>query len=89
MVGFMNESDLNGFESFVRRAKSGGFLLDDAHSFRDKAASADSNLFWSIISSPHHVLRCLCKERPANTTYALDRIHLPFQKETARISYLG
>src|SRR6218665_3209863 len=36
-------------ESVVRRAKMGGFLPDDAPSFRDMAASADSNLFGSII----------------------------------------
>src|SRR6218665_1593412 len=58
-------SDLNRLESFVRRAKMGGFLPDDAPSYRDMATSADSNLFGSIISNPHHVLRGLCKERPA------------------------
>ena len=87
--GFLNESDLNRLASFVRRAKRGGFLPDDAPSFRDMVARADSNLFGSIISKPHHVLRCLCRECPAIPyNYGLDRIHLPFQKETARISYL-
>ena len=32
---------------------------------------------------------CAGSARPSNTTYGLDRIHLPSQKETARISYLG
>src|SRR6218665_3918965 len=63
--GFLSESDLNRLESFVRRTKRGGFLPDDAPSFRDMAARADSNLFGSIISNPHHVLRCLCRESPA------------------------
>ena len=64
-MGFLIESDLNHLESFVRRAKIGGFLPDDAPSFRDMVASADSNRLGSIISNLNHVLRCLCKERPA------------------------
>src|SRR6218665_2656594 len=88
---FLNESDLNHLESFVQRARRGGFLPDDASSFRDMAASANSNLFGSIFRKPHHVLSYLCRERPAiqNTTYGLDRIHLQTQKKAARISYLG
>jgi len=48
--GFLSENDLNRLESFVRHAKRGGFLSDDAPSFRDIAARADSNLFGFIIS---------------------------------------
>src|SRR6218665_1912423 len=83
--GFLSESDLNRLESFVRCAKRGDFLPDDAPSFRDMAARADSNLFGSIISNPHHVLRCLCHSiQPTVSTASMT-----FQKETARISYLG
>src|SRR6218665_1118506 len=32
---------------------------------------------------------CARSARPSNTTYALDRIHLPFQKETPRFLILG
>ena len=45
------------------------------------AASADSNLFGSIISDPI-MFSAVCAW-PSKSTSALDHIHLPFQKETA------
>src|SRR6218665_2105950 len=55
--GFSSERDLKRLDSFIRRAKGGGFLPDEALSFREKA---DSSLFETIISNPNHVLRNLC-----------------------------
>src|SRR6218665_1023128 len=57
--GYSSERDLNRLDSFIRRAKRGGFLPDDAPSFREIAAQADSSLFKTLISNPNHVLRSL------------------------------
>jgi len=62
--GYSSERDLNRLESFIRRAKRGGFLPDEAPSFREMAALADSSLFKTLISNPNHVLRSLCTLRP-------------------------
>jgi len=55
--GFSSERDLNHLDSFIRRAKWGGFLPDEAPFFREMAVQADSSLFETIISNPNHVLR--------------------------------
>src|SRR6218665_3010272 len=39
--GYSSERDLNRLNSFIRRAKRGEFLPDDAPSFREMAAQAD------------------------------------------------
>jgi len=49
------------------RARRGEFLPDEALIFKTMAARADSALFGAIISNQHHVLRSLCKDRPAIT----------------------
>src|SRR6218665_3616457 len=43
--GYSSERDLNRLDSFIRRAKRGGFLPDEAPFFREMAAQADSSLF--------------------------------------------
>src|SRR6218665_804295 len=43
--GFSSERDLNRLDSFIRRAKRGGFLSDEAHSFREMMVQAGSSLF--------------------------------------------
>jgi len=48
--GLLNESDLNRLESFLRRARRGGFLPDEAPTFKTMAAGADSALFGAIIT---------------------------------------
>src|SRR6218665_1556931 len=58
--GYSSERDLN---RFIRRAKRGGFLPDEAPSFREIAAQADSSLFKTLISNPNRVLRSLCTLR--------------------------
>src|SRR6218665_1472159 len=76
--GLLNESDLNRLESFLRRARRGGFLADEAPTFKTMAARADSALFGAIISNQHHVLRSLCKECPTITYNLHPRSH-PFE----------
>src|SRR6218665_1773336 len=51
--GYSRERDLNRLDSFIRRAKQGGFLPDDAPSFKEMAAKADSSLFKTLISNPN------------------------------------
>src|SRR6218665_1565536 len=46
--GYSSERDLNRLDSFIRRAKRIGFLPDDAPSFREMAAQADSGPFKNI-----------------------------------------
>src|SRR6218665_1272495 len=53
----------------------GGFLPDEAPTFKTMAARADSALFGAIINNQHHVLRSLCKERPAMTYNLRPRSH--------------
>jgi len=76
--GLLNKSDLNRLESFLRRARRGGFLPDEAPTFKTIAAWADSTLFGAIISNQHHVLRSLCKDRP-DITYNLRPRSLLFE----------
>src|SRR6218665_3938893 len=49
--GYSSERDLNRLDSFIRRAKWGGFLPDEAPSFREMEAQADSSLFKTLIST--------------------------------------
>src|SRR6218665_3019365 len=42
----------------------GGFLPDEALSFTEMPAQADSSMFKTIIINPNHVLRSLCTLRP-------------------------
>src|SRR6218665_1038530 len=58
--GYSSKWDLNRLDSFIRRAKRGGILPDEAPSFREMAAQADSSLFKKLSSNPNHVLRSLC-----------------------------
>jgi len=59
--GLLNESDLKRPENFLSRARRGGFLPDEAPTFKTMAARADSALFGAIINNQHHVPRSLCK----------------------------
>src|SRR6218665_3461885 len=64
-------------DSFIRRAKRGGFLPDEAPSFRQMAAQTDSSLFKTLISNPNHVPRSLCTLRPTIQYHLRSRPH-PF-----------
>src|SRR6218665_1656495 len=75
--GYSSERDLNRLDSFIRRAKQGEFLPDDAPSFREMAAQADSSLFKTLISNPNHVLSSLCTLRPTIQYHLRPRPH-PF-----------
>src|SRR6218665_1992131 len=75
--GYSSERDLNRLDSFIRWAKWGGFLPDEAPSFREMAAQADSSLFKTLISNPNHILRSLCTLRPT-TQYHLRSRPPPF-----------
>src|SRR6218665_240217 len=75
--GYSSERDLNRLDSFIRRAKRGGFLPDDAPSFREIAAQADSSLFKTLISNPNHVLRSLYTLGPTIQFHLRPRPH-PF-----------
>src|SRR6218665_2558979 len=67
--GLLNEFDVNRLESFLRRARRGGFLPDEAPTFTTMAARAGSALFGAIISNEHHVLRFMCRSVPQSHNY--------------------
>src|SRR6218665_78165 len=58
------------------------FLPDEALSFREMAAQADSSLCETIISNPNHVLRTLCTLRPTIQYHLRPRPH-PFSLRTS------
>jgi|SRR6218665_1133 len=65
--------------------QQGGFLPDEAPTFKTMAARTDSELFGAIISNQHHVLRTLCRLRSAPPSYitcAHDSINLSFRLVT-------
>jgi len=75
--GYSSERDLNRLDSFIRRAKRGGFLPDEAPSFRETAAQADLSLFKTLSNDPNHVLRSLCTLRSTIQYHLRPRTH-PF-----------
>src|SRR6218665_3078445 len=81
--GLLNESDLNRLENFLRRARRGGFLSDDAPTFKTMAARADPTFFaWGnnqqSTPTPTPYTPCTCLEHTAITYNLRPRSH-PFE----------
>jgi len=86
-MAFSSEMDLNCLDSFIRRAKRGGF--------REMAVQADSSLVETIIRNPNRVLGNLRTLRPTILYHLCPRPH-PFSLPTSdkrdflsRVMFLG
>jgi len=62
---YLSKSDLHRLEGLFHRAKRHGFIPEDGPSFESLALQMDRTLFQAIFRNPDHVLRHLCRERPA------------------------
>src|SRR6218665_816691 len=76
-------------KGLIRRTKHRGFIPENGPSCESLKLQEDKTPLQATIRNPDHVLRHLCRERPALytvclTTCVLGLIHSPFPPETKR-----
>src|SRR6218665_2427489 len=73
--GFTSAEERPRLERLIARLRRGGYLPQDVPTFEELAGTADHQLFKSIITNPHHVLRRYFPEKKPSGYNLRPRVH--------------